>query len=104
MTRPYVQITRLITVWVGTSVAIFTSGCASNSNSDGRGSNQVAFGSEPEGIWEESQASPHAFDSFTFRKMQPIGAKNSFQFYYKTCEESGPRTWYSKTAYECTVP
>lgn len=64
----------------------------------------MAFGSEPDGIWEQSQAAAPAFDAFMLRKTQPIGAKNEFMFYYKTCSEVGPRVWYSKTAYECTVP
>lgn len=80
--------------------------CASSGppNSEGRGTTTMAFGSEPESIWDQSRANPAAFDAFTFRKMQPIGSKNDFQFYYKTCEDVSAKTWYSKTSYECTVP
>ncbi len=83
---------------------ILAGACASGKNADGRGTTKIALGSEPEGIWEKSRASPYAYDNFTFNKRQPIGAKNEFTFYYKTCEDVGARAWYSKTSYECTVP
>lgn len=84
--------------------AMFIGACTSGKNPDGRGTSALQMGVEPEGVWEKSQASPHAYDTFTFNKMQPIGAKNEFMFYYKTCADVGAKAWYSKTSYECTVP
>jgi hypothetical protein len=56
-----------------------------------------------EDVWEKSRAHPASYGSgsFTVDKNQPVGEKNTEQFYYKNCEEDGHGSWFSKTSYSC---
>lgn len=53
-----------------------------------------------------STAAAEAYDSgFTFRKEQPDRRNpKAWQFYYKSCQNDGNGSFYSRTSYTCTGP
>lgn len=84
------------------AIALF-SACSTMKKEDG----EVRLGSEdPIGDFSNSTADGAAFaaEGFTFRKEQKARRKNDFIFYYKSCAIDDDGSYYSKTAYLCTVP
>jgi hypothetical protein len=73
-------------------------GCASG---DG-----TRMGNEPANAYLNSNADPSTYgaDAFTFNKREHVRPANDFMFYFKNCNLSGERGYYSRTDYWCTYP
>src|ERR1700741_147998 len=93
------------TLWIlfvlnltGCATIFLLTGCAS-------GDHSVKFGSEPEPPQDvQVDSAAYGADWMTFRKSMPVRPRGDDDFFFKRCETTSRRTFYSRTDYVCDYP